>query len=512
MFDWLKKNTAGVKADTAPDAAAIHGDSIQGGDPVSPPAISESEAFKNQGNAHFGNGNLEEAAQCFRRAIELDPRYAEAYTNLGNVFYAQGNLGEAAELYRQAVTFKPGLWQARQNLGNVLLDLGQNDAAEECFRRVADLVPENAAAMQSLGVIVAQRGDFRQAETLLRRALELQPDYAEAYGNLGSLLLNTGRLPEAEAACRRALELKPDYADAHFILGNVLRDLKQLDGAISSFRRALEIKPDFAEAYGNLGSALRAEGRLDEALACFQQQARLMPDNGEVQHHIAALTGHTTERAPVQYVERVFDGYADKFDAHLQQELKYHTPENLVELLKRHAVPPAGKWKVLDMGCGTGLVGKAIAPDARELVGVDLSPKMLEKAEARKIYQRLERQDLLAMMRGEKAASYDVVVAADVFIYLGKVDEIFSEIKRLLCPGGFFAFSLEALEARADEDAAQAAQREYQLEKSGRYSHSTGYMARLAAANGYLPQAMEATQIRIENGKPVSGFLVVWKK
>lgn len=164
------------------------------------------------------------------------------------------------------------------------------------------------------------------------------------------------------------------------------------------------------------------------------------------------------------------------------------------------------------MGCGTGLVGAAIAPFARQLVGVDLSARMLEKARARKVYQRLERLDLLAMMRDEQDSSYDAIIAADVFIYLGKLDEIVSEIERLLCPGGVFAFSVETLEASSNEEAVQGIQPEYQLGHTRRYSQSADYIARLASANGFSIQEMVATQIRMERSNPVNGHLVLWKK
>jgi predicted TPR repeat methyltransferase len=136
---------------------------------------------------------------------------------------------------------------------------------------------------------------------------------------------------------------------------------------------------------------------------------------------------------------------------------------------------------------------------------------MLGKAHARNLYQRLERLDLLTMMRHEGASSYDVIIATDVFIYLGKLDEIFGEIKRLLCPGGFAAFSIETLEALSNGKSSQDVQQDYQLEVTGRYSHSPDYVTRLASANGLQVQKAVATHIRMENGKPINGHLVLLK-
>jgi predicted TPR repeat methyltransferase len=102
-----------------------------------------------------------------------------------------------------------------------------------------------------------------------------------------------------------------------------------------------------------------------------------------VKHLIAALSGGDSERAPSEYVQQLFDQYAQKFDSHLVEVLSYSVPDKLAELLRPHAESSRAKWAMLDLGCGTGLSGAAIAPYARELVGVDLSSKMLEKARER---------------------------------------------------------------------------------------------------------------------------------
>lgn len=250
------------------------------------------------------------------------------------------------------------------------------------------------------------------------------------------------------------------------------------------------------------------QGRLDEALACFKQQIAINPEDSTAQHLIASLTGNNTEHAPHQYVEKMFNGYADNFDSHLQQTLKYDIPKKLAALVAQHLTPSAKTSSVLDLGCGTGLVGLAIAPFARQLVGVDLSAKMLEKARARNIYQRLEHSDLLTMMHHEKPLSYDVIIAADVFVYIGRLEEIFREIKRLLCTDGICAFSIEN---HAISTLGKTDYQGYLIENTGRYSHSTDYISRLAAENSLSIHESVGTQIRVQFGVPVSGHIVLLK-
>ena len=137
---------------------------------------------------------------------------------------------------------------------------------------------------------------------------------------------------------------------------------------------------------------------------------------------------------------------------------------------------------------------------------------MLEKARERNLYDRLEQLDLLTMMQGEAAASYDVVFAADVFVYLGKLDELVEQARRLLRPGGFFAFSVESLDALAGDAAALPDRRDYKLNVTARYAHSIAYLTRMAADYGFDVLSTTGTQHRLDKGKPVQGYLALWRR
>ncbi|MES2089445.1 MAG: tetratricopeptide repeat protein [Pseudomonadota bacterium] len=353
------------------------------------------------------------------------------------------------------------------------------------------------------------QGRYAEAETLAQSMAKQYPENGFGWKVLGAVLKQMGRTADALAPMQKAALLMPMDYEVYNNLGVVLKELGRLEHAVACGRRAIELKPDYAEAHGNLGAALRDQGKLDEALASYERLLSLQPEHGEAQHQVASLKGHTTERAPVQYVTGVFDSYAEKFDAHLQEVLKYDAPQKLAALVVKNSNPPAEQLNILDLGCGTGLAGLAFAPMASQLVGVDLSTKMLEKAQARNLYQRLECSDLLPMMSNEKNASYDLIISTDVFIYIGKIDAIVTEAKRLLRPGGLFAFSIEALEASASDHVGQGLEPEYQLENTGRYSQSTTYIDRLASENKFTTLEMVPTHIRIDNSKPIHGYLVL---
>jgi predicted TPR repeat methyltransferase len=392
---------------------------------------------------------------------------------------------------------------------------GSGKTCETCCRAgsEAKAPPEKVLAPTAVerGELVAMLngGQHAKLERRIHSLLERYPDSAFIWNLLGVSLEMQGK--GGLAALQKASALLPEDAEIQNNMGNALSDLGRAGEAEARYRQALVLNPDFFGAYGNLGAMLRTQGKLNEALACFQEQLRLAPGDTVIAHHIAAISGRNTECAPEQYVEKVFDEYAEEFDAHLQQVLRYDAPGKLVALVTGNATPPPEKWNVLDLGCGTGLVGLAIAPFARHLVGVDLSSKMLEKAQARQLYHRLERVELLTMMRSEAASSYDVIVLADVFIYIGKVDDIIAEIKRLLCRGGVVAFSIETLDTALNEGPGQDVQPAYQLRDTGRYAQSVAYMDRLAVENGFIVKAMVGTTLRVEGGKPVNGFLALWE-
>jgi predicted TPR repeat methyltransferase len=388
--------------------------------------------------------------------------------------------------------------------------MGQNADALEPVKNTAALAPHDAKSHYNLGFLYQELGHLGEAEASYRQTLRLNPAYGQAHSNLSVVYQRLGQLEAAEASCKNALGINPNYAEAHNNLGSILLELGRLEEAELSLRSALHLDQNYSAAYGNLGITLQKSGRKEEALACFQQQLQLDPGNAVAQYQIVLLTSSANpERAPDQYVENVFDSYANRFDTHLQQELQYDIPQKILSLITRHS-RGGEDLDILDLGCGTGLVGLVIAPFAKQLVGVDLSAKMLEKARARNLYQRLGRSDLLSMMRQEQASSYDMIISADVFVYLGKLDEIIGEVKRLLRPNGVFSFSTESLDVIPDDKTALAEQRQYRLNNTGRYTHSVGYLTELAARFGFEILELSATQIRLEQGKPANGHVGLW--
>jgi tetratricopeptide (TPR) repeat protein len=232
-------------------------------------------------------GQLPEAEQLYRRALEIDADSVEANAQLGTVLARQGRLTDAAACYRRALLLQPTYVAAHGNLGNVLRQQGHLEAAADCYRRVLQQDPNRAEAHNDLGLIFQQEGRVEEAIDCYCRAIQLRPDFVQAHYNLGGSLANARQLKEAEACYRRVLALKPDIAEAHNNLGVVLMDGDQLDEALLCYRKAIELKPDYAEAYLNCGLALAKQNRIDDAVACCESALELRPDSAETHYSLA---------------------------------------------------------------------------------------------------------------------------------------------------------------------------------------------------------------------------------
>ncbi|MEE8627916.1 MULTISPECIES: class I SAM-dependent DNA methyltransferase [Methylobacterium] len=279
---------------------------------------------------------------------------------------------------------------------------------------------------------------------------------------------------DAEAAADLAaqvLEIAPGYAPAWLLLGRArMPDPAQREAAAAAFRAALALDPD-----DPLGARLHL-AELGEADGAANAEA-ISP----------------------AYVRALFDGYAGRFERHLVEGLGYCGPALIRAALERLRGPDARFATVLDLGCGTGLMAAALDGLAGTLVGVDLSPGMLAEARRTGRYARLHEGDLRGFLAAEPAASADLLVAADVFIYLREIGPVLREAARVLAPGGLFAFTVQG------HPGAHGAV----LGPDGRYAHGVATLRDDAAEAGLTVAALEPAEIRRQNGVGVPGWLVV---
>ena len=350
------------------------------------------------------------------------------------------------------------------------------------------------------GKALAAAGRHADACAAYQQAIGLDPACAEAHYRCGIAWRDQAQFSAAIASYRRALALKPDYIEAHNNLGVVLQLDNRLDEAYACYRRAVELNPDFSQPYINLGRMCEILGTREEATQCYRKAIAAGVDTETFNHFLAAAEGITTGRAPAAYSRTVFDNFAMHFDHRLVDDLGYRIPQILGTRVRE--IRGQRRLRVLDLGCGTGLCGTHIKDACALLAGVDVSPAMLARAADLGIYDALSEMDIAEYLVAARAGEFDVVMAADVFIYIGDLAEIFAQVARVLAADGVFAFSIEL----AAEDG------DFVLLGSGRYAQSAGYIARLAAQTGLAVIESSAQIIRGAPGTGTQGLVYFLRK
>jgi len=345
--------------------------------------------------------------------------------------------------------------------GNAHFEGGRLDPARACFEASRALAPGRSSVLANLGVTQSLLGLWREAVLHLEASLAIDPEHADAWLALGRC---RGRLGEDAAA-------------------------------LLAFERALALDDSLAEAWSARGGLLRDAQRFDEAAACFERALALGADATLHRFYLASVRGGAAPPPPPRaYVETLFDQYAGDFESHLVQDLRYQAHETLL----RPLVAQGRRFgQVLDLGCGTGLCGRLIRPQVQVVDGVDLSQAMVQQARAGGAYRRVVHGDLLPFLQ-DSQEPVDLVLAADVFIYVGALDAVFAAVRQRLCPGGCFAFSVEL-----ERDGA-----ELRLLPSLRYAHSQAYIRRLAAEHGFRMHRMWEAPLRQDQSLPVEGLYV----
>jgi predicted TPR repeat methyltransferase len=280
-----------------------------------------------------------------------------------------------------------------------------------------------------------------------------------------------------------------------------LREREKDEEKLRGLQASLAVAPDDPALLEATAQCLRRLERKAEALAAYRRLARVAPGRPDIAHMITALSGDPSpERASDAYVRQEFDAFADRFDATLTNWLEYRAPQLVADAVRTALGEGAVTAATIDLGCGTGLAAPLLRPLTRRLEGVDLSPRMLDKARARGGYDALHEGEIgkfLATRRGR----YTLAVACDVFCYFGELAPAFAAVAAALKPGGIFAFTVER---HAGEG--------YALGASGRYAHGDGFVRAAASAADLVLVHEAEVALRSELHRPVIGGCYLFRR
>lgn len=311
----------------------------------------------------------------------------------------------------------------------------------------------------------------------------------------------------AEKACRKAL------ADAGFAFGvPVSFHWSQLtnpngdkQAAIDAYQALLDQEQDSKSALEGLAYLYQLMGHQSHA-QYFRRKLKEVEareygidesEYDQVVDYLLAKTGEVAmpETVPNEFVATHFDKYSVQYDVSLLDKLEYNGPDLIHQQVASIFPNENNKLKILDLGCGTGLVGEVLAPFKSTLTGIDLSGLMLEKAAERDCYDSLIKSDCLSFLE-EKSESFDIVTASDMLNYVGELSSLFSLVRQNLKKSGIFIFTVE----NTDEV-------DYRLANTGRYQHSSRYIHSLARKNNYRVILEKLVPLRKERGEFIDAKL-----
>jgi predicted TPR repeat methyltransferase len=407
----------------------------------------------------------------------------------------------------KALQIDPRLLPALISRGNALHDLERNEEALESYDLALKINPNLPDNWVNRGTALHSLERYAEALTCFDKALAVNPNHARAWTNRGATLVKLSRREEALANIDRALSLDPDFVDNWLNRGTALDSLHRHAEALASFEAGLAIAPDHPEMQLYLCRVVYSLS-LAEREAAVAHAQRLLATHGDKPLMQRGLSGLVGLRADVasdrEYSRALFDKFAEGFDKTLS-ELGYLPMVRAIVAaleLEEHAA-----LDILDAGCGTGLCAEFLKPAARALTGVDISPKMLQRAKTRGAYDRLECGDAVAFMEANGAA-FDVILSSDVLDYLGDSEAFLRAAHHALRPRGKLAISAERLET----DTGDAAQVGFVLAPSGRYQHSRAYLETAFADAGFRLGKVIESVMRHEVGKPVPAWIVVGER
>lgn len=477
------------------------------------------EIYNKIGLIQHKTNHIEASQEAFLKAITIDPDYSEAKTNLAMTYYSkdpnkglafleeiskqypneplcryflstmlydEGRFDEAEHYAQEADKLAPDSDEVKLILGLLALRKNNSEDAELYFIQALNNNPRNVAAMLNLANLETNKKDFKTAEYRYRKALDLIPNNFDAHINFANMLYQADRLSESLEEYRQAIIINPQSAEASNNLGIILKDIKEYEEALGLFINAFIIDPKREEYSINIAETLIIWHRQapENAKKVAENWLKMDETNVFAKHLLASLKGENVEDSKV-YSEKLFDNFADNYELVLEK-IAYSLPKRIRDL--------AGNVKdtIVDLGCGSGLVGQALKTPENQIIGVDLSQKMLNLAAEKKVYTKLIKSDAESFMQQHPQA--DLIIAADVFGYIGNLANIINLLK-----GYNLIFSIEKLLSDTNQD--------YKLTETGRYQHSAEYIEKLLQTAGFTQIIPNNIVLRQENGQDVNGIL-----
>ena len=421
----------------------------------------------------IGQGQLAAAAQALNRLQQRYPSDPRIYL-LGSLLAERSDRGDAMLASAERASRLAPHWHvATLRLAQAQGLAGQDKAA---------LKNAQVALQQS------QKHSTSERQDILRAAVDLA--------------IQHGAYDQARDGLQQLLKLAPQAVAPRVQLAQILAHTGQTEAGLQAFAQVLESAPETVPArIGHMHCAQQlGQTAVAEADAAYLRQHHA--SDPQASFHAAVVLGEKPATQPPALIAQLFDDYAHLFDQHLVRGLGYTLPRDVAQrILQWH---PDRQLNLLDLGCGTGLLGVCLGRLQGALIGVELSGNMVRKAARHGVYDRFHQVNLIDALRDTPADLYHVIAALDVLCYVGDLAAVIPQAWRVLVPGGRWVFSCEALTSGRSH---------YTIDpQTLRYQHARSYVEKLCQKAGFVDIDIQELSLRKQDQDAVPGFLVVATK
>lgn len=451
--------------------------------------------------SHALLGELKNAKTIVLSLIKKAPNNIEYLKLAGNISHEQHEYRQAEKYFKNVLALNNNDFLTMSNLASTLKEMNKTDEAEKYFEQSLKTNNNQPDTLTNYGLLKLACGNIKEAINLHKKSLGRNPQNETAIYNLAHALREDGSTEDSIKIYNELLRISPNNIKALCDLAQILIKLKKHQDALLLLKKAESISPGDETTNLYLGITYKHTKDYESAKEHLQKAYTINPKNGFASYHLATLSDDfSISKAPYDYIENLFDEYAEEFDHHLAKQLQYKMPE-LVGSMVNNYIDTSNKYNILDLGCGTGLTGIHLKDIADKMVGIDLSGKMLERAKLKNVYDELIKTGIDQYYE-TCVFKPDIVVSADVFIYIGDIDSIFCNTAQIITKNGLFVFTTE------DDPDCES----FKLRESSRFAHNESYIRKLAGKYDFKIIKNQQTVIRLENKKPVDGQVYLLEK
>ncbi|MGL4232263.1 MAG: methyltransferase domain-containing protein [Casimicrobium sp.] len=416
----------------------------------------------------------------------------------------EGQSTELAALLNALQTREGATQEVLQLGAEAVAIAGNHRGALNILRNLNHKNPKNNRTLKLAGACFEALGDYVNARRAFHEASNADPTDDYSLAHAANMYLQTNEFEQAYTLTKRLERRKPNAQqlfELRLVQATCLLHLGDTQAAEQTVNLLDELQRQDALVHSLMGRVWLSRGDLEKGLSCFVSALNLASERDKpgLERLIRYLKGESSTGLGPEITASIFDSYADKFDRHLVKDLGYGAPLLIADHV--HKRFGTQSFNFLDLGCGTGLVAEALKPLNANGVGVDISKKMLLKAEKKQIYSHLLYGDIPAVLKNLNEESFDLVIAADVFSYLGDLNDIIKRIFAILRGDGMLCFTIEIDDQNPDSTSTATS--------SMRSRHGARAVNQSLAEGGFKNVASYPFVMRYEAGTPVDASIVV---